>query len=294
MSKISTQIEPFAAFATDNPSVKWFAIADSAQNNSLLKALTKFSFRAQCLFSVEINNPVGNVAPHLIEIPSPLEGNKAWHWISKHAVETPCLSVIAANAEFDLLYLGLTKNLNAVLPDGEGMWLAFWDPAILGSLIGQSDDNTLHINGPVLQKNQINFLLQNVDRWWYWDRNGDIHEIVPEKSSAEMDCRSIVLTQHQVDELVEASVPDHVHYYLQTNQRNLISEMPSADRYDFIRAALARGRGLGLSGMRDLVNYVCIELIYKKSFQNDVRIQKILSKVKTREFSLDDAIARFF
>lgn len=46
--------------------------------------------------------------------------------------------------------------------------------------------------------------------------------------------------------------------------------------------------------MRDLVNYVCIELIYKKSFQNDVRIQKILSKVKTREFSLDDAIARFF
>jgi hypothetical protein len=49
-----------------------------------------------------------------------------------------------------------------------------------------------------------------------------------------------MLTQQQVDDLVEASVPDHVLYYLELNQAFLIGDVPSGQRYEMVLRALAK------------------------------------------------------
>lgn len=42
------------------------------------------------------------------------------------------------------------------------------------------------------------------------------------------------LTQYQVDDLVEASVPDHVLYYVELNQPQLINDIAPANRYGLV------------------------------------------------------------
>jgi len=102
--------------------------------------------------------------------------------------------------------------------------------------------------------------------------------------------RSLELDQRQVDDLVEASVPDHLLYYLTLNQSNLISDFSSSEQYHIVRGALNRARDIGLISMRDLVNYVCVELIYKERLREDRYIADLLNQVKTRQLSFHDAL----
>lgn len=173
------------------------------------------------------------------------------------------------------------------------MFFAYWDPAILGTLFGQEDDLTLHVPGPVLSIEQQRYFANVLHGWWYWDRKGELHEIELVPPEGETARAPFQLNQAQVDLLVEASVPDHLVYFIELNQAHLFQKMSASERYEFVRTALYSARLLGLHEMRDLVNFVCVMLIYKEQAVEESAVADILDKVRRKEISFDEAMQLF-
>jgi hypothetical protein len=279
----------FQALAKADSTLNWYAVADSAQHDALPRAVAHGAPKLRCLLEVPEGSPVSQKSPHLVQLISPLEPSNTWSWIYLNARLKPCISIIAARNSFEDVFTQLSSCTEVSLPDGDEMILAFWDPAILGTLLGQSDDRTLHIKGPVLKQDQRTKLIGNLNAWWYWDRTGSIHSIVLEEVPCRLFDRSITLSQQQVDDLVEASVPDHVLHYINSNQPHLLDGVASEKRYEFVSHALSRGRAIGITGMRDLVNYICVELIYKEKM-NDIAVTQIFDDVKAGRMEFDAAL----
>lgn len=290
MPSSNPDIALFKRLASQNSSLNWYAIADSAQHSDLPARLESPGRESRCLFAASQGGPVAKLAPHLVELPSPLASSNVWSWVSLHGSSKSCVSVIAATLPFDNLFGQLAACTEVTLPDGDSMFFAFWDPAILGTLVGQPDDLTLHVKGPVLSSDQRSMLVQGLGGWWYWDRDGRLHEVHAEPATVDKPAGPITLTQQQVDDLVEASVPDHVLYYLELNQSFLISDISPTQRYALVQQALDRARDLGLFAMSDLVNYVCVELIYKQRMRQDRHIVDIFDQVKHGRLSFHDAL----
>lgn len=257
MNISSRDHEIFEEVARGNRLLNWYAIADSAQQKTLPFAIQQPGFQARCLFDSKQRSPVAAHTPHLVEIGSPLSKNVAWRWISNHRRIEACITVIATQLDFKVLWNHLSGCTGCTLPDGDAIFLAFWDPAVLGSLIGQSDDYTLHVKGPVLHSSQKSALFRNLKNWWYWDRLGTVHSIDVDENKATHELFPIRLSQDQVDDLVEVSLPDHILYYIESNQPTIIGDLAPPQCYEFIVGSLAKAREIELSSMKDLVNFVC-------------------------------------
>ncbi|TQK10665.1 DUF4123 domain-containing protein [Herbaspirillum sp. SJZ107] len=280
----------FEEVARGNGLLRWYAIADSAQQKALPFAIQQPGFKARCLFDSSQRSPVAAQTPHLAEIGSPLNKNAAWRWISNHRRVEACITVIATELDFKCLWNHLSICTECTLPDGDAIFLAFWDPAVLGSLIGQPDDHTLHVKGPVLRSAQKNALFRNLKNWWYWDRLGTTHSIDVTENKATYEAFPIRLSQDQVDDLVEGSVPDHILYYIESNQPTLISDFAPSHRYEFIVQSLAKAREIELSSMKDLVNFVCLKLIYRKRIHQEKIVIDAFEKLFRRELAFHDLI----
>jgi hypothetical protein len=276
----------FAAVARNESVLKWYAIVDAAQHRDLPGAILENTRQVRCLFDVPQSSPVASKAPHLVELNSPLHNNNSWKWILRHARSVPCVSIISSSVDFDVLFNHLVKFTQVKLPDGDVMFFAFWDPAILGSLIGQADDVTLYIRGPILSPEQNNALLSAIRKWWYWDRDGALHVIDGKCFGSLHTVIPLELSQSQVDDLVEANVPDQILYYVLLNQPMLLSDIEKSRHYKIVRSALLRARDIGLSLMGDLVNFVCLELIYGNRMHQDEYIVSLLHDVKNGKSTL--------
>ncbi|MGZ8884794.1 MAG: DUF4123 domain-containing protein [Halobacteriota archaeon] len=283
----------FEKLARQNSSLRWFAIADSAQHRALPNAIAEENYQVRCLFGASPDSPVAQHVPHLVELSSPLQGSPSWSWISLHSKKIPCVTVIATEKSFDTTFSQLTGCLEAVLPDGDAMFFAFWDPAILGTLVGQEDDETLHVRGPVLTPGQRSMLTSGMQAWWYWDRAGNLHALQTDDTGSAPALPPLTLSQTQVDDLVEASVPDHVLYYLQLNQPFLIDGIPYLQQYKVVRDTMKEARDTGLNSMRDLVNFICMKLIYGDRMHTDVFIRALLDKVQRGELTFEKALEAF-
>jgi hypothetical protein len=98
------------------------------------------------------------------------------------------------------------------------------------------------------------------------------------------------LTQEQVDELVEASLPDHVQSFVDLNQPHLLSSLTPRERYTVVRDACRQARAVGLENMQDLVNFACVKLIYGERFDTDPVIGALLERVKNGEIAFRAAL----
>lgn len=281
----------FVEAAVQTPSWNWYAIADSAQHRDLPGALVRHSGGlTRCLFDAPPGSPLAANSPHLVQLERPAEDAFAWKWIRRNANGKPCITVIASDAGFDTVFAHLQQFIEVLLPDGEDMFFAFWDPAILGVLVGQSDDPTLYVQGPVLSGVQHASFAQHIAGWWYWDRDGNIHSLKKTDTPAERADTPLQLTQDQVDALVEASVPDHVLSHIELNQSQLLRDIEPAQRYGLIRKHLLNARQIKLETMGDLVNYVCAALIYKEQPRQDGTIRALLERVKLGEINFAQAL----
>lgn len=292
MHSATQGIAIFKEFARNNPAIHWFAIADSGQDIHVPKALVSDSRAVRCLLGGSQDTPLARHSPHLVELYSPLVLDSTWVWIGQKASTTASVSVIATHMKFQQLFDQLVACTQVKLPDSETMFFAFWDPAILGTLIGQLDDLTLHVPGPVLSQAQQSLLTDGLAGWWYWDRSGNLHQLVISRQKNIAVPNSFELDQKQVDDLVEASVPDHLLYYVALNQPHLISDIPPSDRYETVRRALIHGREIGLLAMRDLVDFVCLSLLYKEKMRHDRRIVDLLNMVEIRELEFREALEK--
>jgi len=289
---LSSDTDLFKAVAEGNCQLNWFALADAAQHKGLPSLLQSARHRAQCLLCSSPATQITGYAPHLIELSAPSAESNSWKQIFYYSKKLPCITLIATQNNFDILFDRLSNCCEVKMPDGEVMYLAFWDPAILGVLMGQIDDDTLHIKGPVMNSEQKNWMTEKMAHWWYWDRNGCLHEISVDKKAEgrQESIRTLTLTQSQVDDLVEASSPDQILFHLCANQPKLIENILPSKRYEFVRRVLSSARELGLESMQDLVNFSCISLIYGERLQSDIGILNLLQQVKEKKIKLFNAI----
>ncbi|MFP6562715.1 DUF4123 domain-containing protein [Paraburkholderia sp. B3] len=282
----------------DEPLPYFYLIADAAQDKRHPAELREATpgTHSQCLLTHRQGPDLEAVAPHLMTLPAFNARDECWQWLARYGPAMPAaISVIASPLGFDELFAHLHAFTEVLLPDDDAMIFAFWDPAILGTLVGQQDDPTLHIPGPVLTPREREQFLFGVAAWWYWDRSGKMHRIIPDAAGGteKKVALPLRLTQTQVDMLVEASVPDHVLGHIQTNKPGLLAAIPQQEQYARVGKHLQEARKLNLSGMQDIVNYVCAGLIYGPRMQESSAIETLLEKVRSRRLALTEALEQF-
>lgn len=286
--------------AFDSADLTVYAMIDAAQDSALLEKFAKqsLSTRSMCLVPAAIDSDVEDYSPHLVEL-SPLAADSdAWPDILADGARHPAsMTLLASPLDFDELWASLSQFTEIVLPDETTMIFAFWDPAILGTLVGQTSDKTLHVPIAVLTERQRARLMQGVSAWWYWDRHGAPQEILPvagpEADVAHLVSLPLLLSQTQVDMLVEAGMPDQLLAWLQENQPVLLARVPMVQRYQRAEKYLLEARRNALFGMRDILNYACAAIIYGEAMYSDPVIAELLARVKAGELAFDDAIPLF-
>jgi hypothetical protein len=280
------------AVAQSQGRLRLYALADAAQNNRLPQAIRDGVSR--CLFSYDDEAPVSKVAPHLVPLPL-AQDSKTLLWITRYALASPCITLIASSADFETVFAHLVNFLEVRFEDGGEMFLAYWDPMILATLVGQADDDTLHVKGSVFTPEQQQAFLDPIEGWWYWSRAGRLHCIKrPEQAvQPENPVLPLSFTQAQTDQLVEASVPDHVLNHMRENQPGLLLDIPKEGQYGFVRKHVVEARNWGLAGMGDLVNYCSAAVIYGEALQQDPAIMSLLAEVKAGKRTFDEALDLF-
>ena len=268
-----------------------FAIADAAQDKRFLSTLEHL--RQKCLLKEASGEKAKEISPHLLLLPRDFISVE-WDWIRKNIAGTAKMTIVISPLSFDYLYKHLRQFLDVEFEGGLEMMLAFWDPVILAPLLGHKQDTTLYVSGPILQSDQIKSLLQPIQSWWYWDRLGKIHgvfglnervEILPIIESP------LKFTVEQEEMMVEATFPDNLIYYLKLNNSFLVDKIDDYELYQFVINTIPEARNYHLSGTRDILNFICLKLIYKENFSSDMKIKIQLDNLKDKKVSMDEVMA---
>lgn len=285
-------LDTWRQLVADGQEVHLFALIDAAVDPRAISLIAEERLANECLFGYPLDSDIARSTPRLVQISRP-EESPLLRWITKRTPVQPVATLLAAKVALPDLVAHLKVCADAELEGLDSMYLAFWDPAILGTLIGQADDSTLHVPGPVLRTKQLAFFLHPILRWWYWDREGTLHVAAPAPPASEIQpLQAMVLAPQQVDDLVEAAVPDHLLQHIRQNQPELIEKLPEPVRYRFVRQQLARARAHGLEGMGDLVNYVCVALAFGSQFDRLANMPELLLQVKNKQMGFVQALEK--
>lgn len=279
-------------WAGENPgqALNLYALVDAAQDRAVWQRLLRHGQQAEALLGNQ-GSAADAVSPHLVALGPALALAPDIEKTLAARHPTAAFTLLSSSLSLADLRKHLARFTDVRLPGDVDMVIAFWDPAILGTLVGQTDDDTLHVPGPVLDAGQLAAFLAPVLAWWYCDRESRWHRIGTPALQGDPGISAFALTQTQEDQLVEASVPDQMLYHLELNQPNLFDATQShAMRYGFTKAVLGPARQLGLSGMRDLVNFTALCLIYRRRMQTDPAIVQLLDQVQRKVLTLDQAM----
>jgi hypothetical protein len=269
----------------------WYALSDPALDKPTWRFWSELAEASATLLPKVPNGRV-DVVPHLHALRCGSDGLPIGLSAEQSQVRVEAMSLVASRLPFGGLLAHMQAFLDVRLSGGIDMLLAFWDNAVLGVLVGQEDDATLHVRGPVLEDGQRAALLAPIAAWWYADREQNWHRLAkPDAMPTPPMAEPLMLTQPQEDMLVEAGVPDLVLYHLKLNRPLLIDPAFSdAKWYRFVKAVLPSARGLGLEGVRDLVNFTALCIIYKQRMQQDPEILQLLDQVQLKQRTLDEVM----
>ena len=289
--KIQILFKTFENFPLDQVGLNIYAIADAAQDKKFLKVLEHL--RQKCLLKEASGEKAKEISPHLVQLPQNFTASE-WLWIEKNIAGTARMTFIVTPLSFDYLFKHLRKFLDVEFEGGLEMMLAFWDPVILATLVGHKADKTLYIKGPVFDPQQIKSLLQPIQSWWYWDRLRSLQcilglnervEVLPQVKTP------LHFTIEQEEMMVEATLPDNLIYYLKLNNSFLVDKMDDETLYQFVVKSLPEARMYDLSGTRDILNFICLKLIYKDQFNQDAELKVQLKRLKSKQLNMNEVMA---
>ncbi|AIP65758.1 hypothetical protein DR62_3980 [Burkholderia thailandensis] len=245
-----------------------YVLAAPLHNGGLPGALSVRRDHVACM--LDGGADVQAVSPHLIYIP-PSHFELARAWLERHGPASPCATILASPLPLAALAEHLKSFLRVCLPDGEPIVLAYWDPAILATLVGSAEDETLFVKGPVLSDEQRQAFLAPILRWAYWDRKGALRQV--EWRQARMPAFTatlkppLKLDQGQVDALIEASVPDGLLLHLNERDPSTLAEIPEGERYGFVCRQIERARQRGIEGVGMQMEYCSLAARYGEAFE---------------------------
>lgn len=303
MSGISISKENPVAFISEH-ATQWlvnhpdrplnlYALVEAGLDRDIWQRLQQSCIGRQALLTSEAS-AIADFSPHLLHLGSANQLTPRVAETLNGHYATAAFTLLCSSCTLAELHAHLVRFTEVQLPGNVEMLLAYWDPAILGTLVGQVGDDSLHVPGPVLTPNQLHALLNPLTAWWYRDRESRWHRVdIPEQGAlhADTDAQPYVLTQAQEDALVEAGVPDQVLYHLELNRPTLFdAQLSHLKRYRFVRMVVEAARKLGLEGMRDLAGFVALCLIYRERIETDPVILRLLSQVEQKAMTFDDAL----
>lgn len=287
-SKITVFFETFKDYSLDELELNVYALADAAQDQSFLTVLEHL--RQRCLLIEASGEKARAVSPHLLQLPKDFS-SKEWQWITRHVAGTTKMTLIVSPLPFDLLFGHLRQFLEVQFEGGLEMILAFWDPVILATLVGHLEDETLYVREPVLNPQQIEELLQPIQSWWYWDRLTQLQAIFGLNQKIEILSKSthpLPLTVEQEEKMVQATFPDHLIYYLKLNHAFLVDDINSYDLYQFVIQSISYAEEYYLAGTRDVLNFICLRLMYGNQFELDHTLKHLLIDLKAKKITMDE------
>lgn len=289
--KLQILIKTFENFPLDQVGLNIYAIADAAQDKRFLNILEHL--RQKCLLKEASGEKAKEISPHLVQLPKNFTAAE-WLWIEKNIAGTARMTFIVTPLSFDYLFKHLRQFLEVEFEGGLEMILAFWDPAILATLVGHKADKTLYVKGPVFTPQQMKSLLQPIQSWWYWDRLGSLQSILGLNERVET-LPQIKTPLHfraeQEEMMVEATLPDNLIYYLKLNNSFLVDKIDDDKLYKLVIQSIPEARNYHLSGTRDILNFICLKLIYKENFSSDMKIKIQLDNLKDKKVSMDEVMA---
>ena len=267
-----------------------YLLLDAAQSRDLLALVPESG--AEALFAFTRSTKEGKVSPWLVHLGRSGQPLKKPQQNLLNAVldvvqARPCATLLATECEMAVLLAHLRRAMDPKMPDKDSSYLAFWDPAVLAVLLGQSDLDTQSRIEPVLQPAQSRALLGPIARWWCWSRSGRLHEYAAADFSETAAPLPLQLSAAQVDALVQGNVPDLLIYYVNLNQPHLRDKLPPLAMYWFVRQQIVFARRYGLTGTRDLLNYVCLALIAGARVDQIPEVAELLARVKSRQLKFD-------
>ena len=89
-------------------------------------------------------------------------------------------------------------------------------------------------------------------------------------------------TTSQEEMMVEATLPDNLIYYLKLNNSFLVDKMNDDTLYKLVIQSIPEARTYDLSGTRDILNFICLKLIYKDQFNQDTELKFQLNQLKVK------------
>jgi hypothetical protein len=298
-----------------------YLLLDAAQRRDLLAQMPQTG--AEALFAFSRDSQEGKVSPWLVHLGLSGQALKKPQQGFLDAVldvvqASPCATLLASEREQPVLMAHLRRAMDPRMPGKDSSYLALWDPAILAALLGQSDVDSQSRIEAVLSSAQGRALLGPVSYWWCWSRSGRLQEYAASDFSSPGRPRTetplsegqrphaagsvgchfsapaaplpLSLSAAQVDALVQGSVPDLLIYYVNLNQSHLRDKLPPLAMHWFARQQLVYAHRLGLTGTRDLLNYLCVALTVGERFDQYPSLSPILARVKAGHLSFDKAM----
>lgn len=276
------------------PDQQLYVLLDLAQSASL-KALLPAD-DAQPLFGFERDSKEAQLCPWLVRLGTVgADLRKSQKQLLDHVlriVQTqPCASILVSDCDMTVLLAHLRRVTDVKLEGQPPLYLAFWDPAIVAALMGQTDIDTASRIEAVLEPEQRQLLMGPIAHWVCWSRSGRIVAYTPAKDAVKpTGTLPIRMSKAQVNAMLAANLPDLLIYYLRLNQPALRDKLAPLPMYWFVRQQIAFAGRYGLSGPRDLVNYLCVALIAGERFDLLPSVKPVLAKVKAGNLPFDKAM----
>lgn len=280
---------------TSNPALFAYALVDPAQDKRLPAVLQ--TSRSACLLGDDVS--IREASPHLVTLPNNTD-SRAWSWLARNGAQRPCAVLMTSVLDFDALFAHLLTFLEVKVNQGTTMLLAWWDPAVLASLLGQPNDVTLYVKGPIFTAEQRAAFVGPLRDIGYWDRAGTLRRVITGQLSEAVPAKlgnhdepilPLAFDAGQVRELVHATTPDQVLYELRLNRPGVLSDRSELENYRLTyRLVDAAGR-YAIRGMRDLVNFVGAGMILGEHFHLFPGIAHALEDVTAGRRSFTDVLS---
>ena len=284
------------------PAQQLYVLLDLAQSASLSALLPASD--AQPLFGFERGRKEAQLCPWLVRLGAVgtalgAAQKKLLDHVLSIVQTQPCASLLTTDCDMDVLLAHLRRASDVKLEGQAPLYLAFWDPAVLAALMGQTDLDTGSRIEAVLQPAQRQALLGPIARWVCWSRSGRLVEYMAAKDVAKDVVKDaakaagalpISLSKAQIDAMLAANLPDLLIYYLRLNQPTLRDKLPPLPMYWFVRQQIAFAGRYGLRGPRDLINYLCLALVAGTRFDLLPRVKPVLAQVKAGTLPFEKAM----
>jgi len=142
----------------------------------------------------------------------------------------------------------LGRRMDSVLDDGTEVLLRFADARILGPMWS------------VMSEAQRATMFAPVARWWYLDREEQLQELPLRQSEHGAGQLPLVLSQSQLDRLLDMAEPDVVMQQLRELSPNELAAIERPARYGTVRRHIERARHFGVDAARDLAAFCTLML----------------------------------